>query len=109
MGGAEDEEQSTMSMSPDTEKEVLRINVKMISGIVSVLFAFVAGVAWGVRLEYRTEEIDRANVRQEVSIKELQMERADMRERAIGMERDLQYVKGGVEEIKAILKAAPPR
>lgn len=96
-----------MAMSPDTEKEVLRINVKMISGIVSIIFAFVAGVAWGVRLEYRTEEIDRVNVRQDTSIKELQAERADMRERAIGMEIDMKYVKSGVEEIKAILKAKP--
>jgi hypothetical protein len=96
-----------MAMSPDTEKEVLRINVKMISGIISIIFAFVAGVAWGVRLEYRTEEIDRVNVRQDTSIKELQAERADMRERAIGMEIDMKYVKSGVEEIKAILKAKP--
>lgn len=94
-------------MQPDTEREVLRINLKMVSAIISIIFAFVAGIAWGVRLEYRTEEMDRANVRQDVSIKELQLERTDMRERAIGMERDLQYVKGGVEEIKAILKAKP--
>jgi len=94
-------------MQPDTEREVLRINLKMVSAIISIIFAFVAGIAWGVRLEYRTEEMDRANVRQDVSIKELQMERTDMRERAIGMERDLQYVKGGVEEIKAILKSKP--
>jgi hypothetical protein len=94
-------------MQPDTEREVLRINVKMISAIIGIVTAFVMGVAWGVRLEYRTEEMDRANVRQDTSIKELQMERADMRERAIGMEIDMKYVKTGVEEIKAILKSKP--
>jgi hypothetical protein len=94
-------------MQPDTEREVLRINVKMISAIIGIVTAFVMGVAWGVRLEYRTEEMDRANVRQDTSIKELQMERADMRERAIGMEIDMKYVKTGVEEIKAILISKP--
>lgn len=94
-------------MQPDTEREVLRINVKMISAIISIGFAFIAGVAWGVRLEYRTEEMDRANVRQDISIKELQMERMDMRERAIGMELDMKYVKTGVEEIKGLLKNKP--
>lgn len=91
-------------MAPDTKDEVLRINVKMLTGLISVLLAFVAGIAWGVRLEYRTEENDRANVRQDVAIKQLEADRADGRERQIRLESDLKYLVNGMEEVKVLIK-----
>lgn len=92
-------------MAPDTHDEVLRINVKMLTGICSVVLAFVAGIAWGVRLEYRTEENDRANVRQDIEIKQITHDQAESRDRLTRMESDVSHIVKGIEEIKSLMKS----
>lgn len=91
-------------MAPDTKDEVLRINIKMLIGLLSLVTAFGAGIAWGVRLEYRTEENDRANVRQDISIKQLEADRAIQRESQVRLESDMKHLVNGVDEIKTLIK-----
>lgn len=88
----------------ETKNEVLRINIKILTGLISVLLAVVAGIVWGARLEYHTEENDRANVRQDVTIKQLESDRADGRERQIRLEGDLKHLVTSMEEVKVLIK-----
>ena len=93
-------------MAPDTEQEVIRINVKMLASLSAVILAFVAGIAWGVRLEYRTEENDRTNIRQDIEIKQIVHEQTDSRDRLTRMESDVAHIVKGIEEIKGLMKSS---
>ena len=84
--------------------EVIKINVKMLASLVAVGMTFVAGVAWGVRLEYRTEENDRANVRQDIEIKQIAHDQAESHDRLTRIESDVSHIAKGIEEIKGLMK-----
>lgn len=91
-------------MAPDTKDEMLRINLKMMLGVLALIGSFGTGIAWGVRLEYRTEENDRANNRQDIAIKQLEADRAIQRESQVRLESDMKHLVNGVDEIKTLIK-----
>jgi hypothetical protein len=87
-----------------SDQEIIRINVKMLASLSAVIMAFIAGIAWGVRLEYRTEENDRANIRQDIELKQLAHDQAESHDRLTRMESDVAHIVKGIEEIKALVK-----
>ena len=89
---------------PNTESEVIQINVKLLASLIAVGVAFVAGIAWGVRVEYRTKENDRTNVRQDIAIKQIEHDQAESHDRLTRIESDVSHIAKGIEEIKGMMK-----
>lgn len=71
------------------------------------LLLLVGGITWANHLENRTDECVRAMSRHEEAIKQLQADRAAVRERLVGLEHDSKAVLQSIEELKEIMKRHP--
>jgi hypothetical protein len=91
-------------MSSDAEKEVVRINVKLLGGLLGILGVLVAAIAWSVRLESRVDETAREVIRHDARIDEIARRSNEDHDRSTRMEAKLDYVGRGIEEIKETLK-----
>ncbi len=91
-------------MAPDTEQEVIRINLKMLASLIGLAAVFITGIAWGVRLEYRTE----TNAGEAVKLAALvEVVRNDARvdhDKVTRHDTQVASILIGIEEIKSLLK-----
>lgn len=91
-------------MSPETQSEVIRINVKMLSGLAALLMIFIGGVAWFTRLEYRTETNRDDSAKISLQLETVRNDRARDNDRLTRAESQMTFILQGIEEIKGLLK-----
>jgi hypothetical protein len=91
-------------MAPDTQSEVIKINVKVLSSIAALIMLAVAGIAWGVRLEYRLETSRDDQTRLSLHMEAMRADRLRDNDRITRIESQLTYIVAGLEEIKKMLR-----
>ena len=91
-------------MAPDTEQEVIKINLKIVGGLLGIAVIFIAGIAWSVRLESRVDETARTATKHDAQIIDMQKQRSDDHDRSTRMEVLLETVLTRVDEIRKTLK-----
>lgn len=65
------------------------------------------GITWAIQLEHKADDCLRAISRQEGAIAQLQADRAETRERLVGLEHDTKAVLSNLEELKTLMKREP--
>ncbi len=93
-----------MLMAPDTQDEVIRINVKLLTGLIGLVVVFATGIAWGVRLEYRTETNAETSQSIQLDVVNLRNDRQRDNDRLTKAESQLSFILQGIEEIKNLLR-----
>jgi hypothetical protein len=93
-----------MTMAPDTQDAVIKINVKLLTGLITVIMSLIGGVAWGVRLEYRTETNVETMQTMQLDMVNLRNDRLRDNDRLTKAESQLNFILQGIEEIKSLLR-----
>lgn len=95
-------------MAPDTEREVVKINLKMLSALTVVIMFGVGCVAWGVRLEYRAESNAGDITKLTATVEALRHDRQDDHDKLTRQDGQITFILQGIEEIKTLLKDRKP-
>ncbi len=80
-------------MQDDTKEAVLKINYNMVYSMLGILAALIGGVAWGVRLEFKTQENEKSNIKHTTEIDNLKDTSYSMSGRFGVLENDIKYIQ----------------
>lgn len=87
-------------MQEDTARNILRVNLNLIAGLITIVIAFIGGVAWGVRLEDKTDQNSKQMEENKSRILLLEQGASKMDNRFSIMETTLKYIKDGIDDLK---------
>lgn len=91
-------------MQEDTAQNLIRVNVNMVAGAIGIIIAFATGIAWGVRLESKTQENERRISKSEDNIAVLNKEAGASLVWRGGVDVKLERIITDLREVKTAVK-----